>query len=362
MPLLKEMKLVLNPTRAPTLAHALRYLRESTWPNRSLTQAQLAEALSTEGRRVRPGTLSFWESPTNPKTPPPEIIHAYARLFSTERSIEGWPHLIPENQLTPQEVRDLQKLESQLMDLHKSGVPSVRRSFQFNAGPVHLICPEAPPDLQGPLADVEDPNFTKLRQYGDLDAFIELYGHVRAENPTLDVFYKLASEVDRDDLPRHVILLGIGWNDLTLRFQRAISAVPIEQVAVPDLKDGDIFRVHTGEGVRDFYPDYLEVGEGKRELAADIGYIARLRNPFKVSRTLTMCSGIFSRGVYGAVRCLTDKNVRGENENYLAERFPDGEFAMLVRVPILANETLSPDLQNPEVRLYEWAPDRDVQQ
>ena len=30
----------------------------------------------------------------------------------------------------------------------------------------------------------QDPNFTKMRQYGDLDALIELYGHLRAENPT----------------------------------------------------------------------------------------------------------------------------------------------------------------------------------
>jgi hypothetical protein len=53
---------------------------------------------------------------------------------------------------------------------------------------VIVICPTAPPDLQGPLADEQDPNFTKMRQYGDLDALIELYGHLRAENPSLDVF------------------------------------------------------------------------------------------------------------------------------------------------------------------------------
>jgi hypothetical protein len=60
--------------------------------------------------------------------------------------------------------------------------------------------------------------------------------------------------------------------------------------------------------------------------------------------------------VFGAVRCLTDASVREENERYLAEQYPDDEFAMLLRVPVVANETLSPDLQNPEGRLYEWAP------
>ena len=87
---------------------------------------------------------------------------------------------------------------------------------------------------------------------------------------------------------------------------------------------------------------------------ADVGYIARLRHPFKRNRTLTICSGIHTRGVYGAVRCLTDASVRDENEKYIADRFPDGEFALLLRIPIVEGETVSPDLQNPESRLFEW--------
>ena len=58
------------------------------------------------------------------------------------------------------------------------------------------------------------------------------------------------------------------------------------------------------------------------------------------------------------MRCLTDAKVREENEKYLADRFPDGEFAMLLRVPVVANETVSPDLQNPDTLLYEWPPNQ----
>jgi hypothetical protein len=350
---------VLDRGQAPTLARALRYLRESTWPDRSLTQAQLAEALSTEGDPVRSGTLSFWESTTNPKTPPVAKVRAYARFFSTERSLEKEPHLIPEDQLTPDELKQFRELESELMGLYRSGARKPRRSFQFDKGPVIVICPEAPVGVRGALANVKDPNFTKLRQYGDLDALIELYGNLRAENPAIDVFHRLGSEVVRDDLSGHVILLGgIGWNEVTRRFQSAINQVPITQRSVADLKDGDIFHVETPEHVEDFYPEYEDLGQGK-ELTADVGFIVRLRNPFRVSRTLTICNGIFSHGVFGAVRCLTDKSVREENENYLADRFPTGEFAMLVRVPVVTNETLSPDLQNPEARLYEWAPNQE---
>jgi hypothetical protein len=50
--------------------------------------------------------------------------------------------------------------------------------------------------------------------------------------------------------------------------------------------------------------------------------------------------------------------VREENERYIADRFPGGEFAILLRVPVVTNETLSPDLQDPDSRLFEWAPDQ----
>jgi hypothetical protein len=350
----------LNYDRAIRLARDLRHLRESAWPERELTQVELARALSSEGR-VAAATVSSWESTTNPKTPPTARLNAYARFFCTERSLEGEPHLIPEDQLTPVELDRLRQLQSQLLALVAAEDRKVPRTFKFDAGPVIVICPEAPTDLRGPLADWADPNFTRMRKYGDLDALIELYGHLRAENPTLDVFHRITSDVVADDLSSHVILLGgIGWNDVTRRFQRAISQVPITQTEVDDLQTGEIFRIETPGAAEPplFYPEFEDLGDGK-ELIADVGYLARFRNPFKFSCTLTLCNGIHSRGVYGAVRCLTDVRVREDNEKYLADRFPGGEFAILLRVPVVANETLSPDLQDPNARLYEWAPNED---
>jgi hypothetical protein len=347
--------MALTPSQAARLARALRDLRESTWRDQELTQAQIASALSSEGR-VAAATLSSWESLTNPKTPPVARVSAYARFFCTPRSLEGEPHLIPEDELTAPELERFRELESGLLQLLHPGNHKVPRTFKFDDGPVVVICPTAPEELQGPLAAEQDLNFTKMRQYGDLDALVELYGHLRAENPTLGVFHRLTRDVVSDDFSSHVVLLGgIGWNKITMRFQLATSQVPITQMAVPDLKAGDIFRVETPDGAKSFYPEYEDLGDGK-EIVADVAYIARLRNPFKVNRTLTICNGIHSRGVFGAVRCLTDARVREENEKYLADRFPDGEFAMLLRIPVVTNEALSPDLQNPDSRLYEWAP------
>ena len=79
--------------------------------------------------------------------------------------------------------------------------------------------------------------------------------------------------------------------------------------------------------------------------------------PVNVSQDAYICTNL-QPGVFGAVRCLTDARFKEQNERYLADRFPDGEFAILVRVPVVTNETVSPDLQNPQSRLYEWAPGR----
>jgi hypothetical protein len=348
-----------NRNQAVRLARALRDLRESTWPERVLTQAQLAQALSSEGH-VAAATLSAWESTTSPKTPSEARISAYARFFCTPRSLEGEPRLISEDELEPTELHRFKELEFELLELFHPEDRKVQRTFQFDAGPVVVICPTTPPDVQGPLADEQNPNFTKLRQYGDLDALIELYGHLRAENPGLNVFHRLISDVASDDFSSHVILLGgLGWNQVTSRFRRAISQVPIRQLEVADLKTGEVFGVESADGSQSFYPEYADLGSGK-ELISDVGYIAHLRNPFKVNRTLTIFNGIHSRGVYGAVRCLTDASVREENENYLAQTFPNNEFAMLLRVPVVANETLSPDLEDPDTRLFEWAPNQDA--
>ena len=338
-------------SQAMALARRLRSLRESAAG--TLTQAQLAAALSGEGR-VATATLSSWESTTNPKTPSETRLRAYARFFCTTRSLEGKPHLLPKTDLTSEERDQADELESELLELLSPEEHPIRRSFRFEAGPIVVVCPTVPQEEQGPLADEENPNFTKLRQYGDLDALVELYGHLRAENPTLDVFHRLTSDVASDDLSSHLILLGgVAWNKVTRRIQRALSRIPIQQVEVDDLNTGEIFRVGIGKSEREFRPKYEDFG-GDREQVADVGYIVRRRSPYQTDRTLTICNGIHSRGVYGAVRCLTDKRVRDENERYLADRFPDGEFAVLVQVPVVTTETLSPDLRNPDSRLFEW--------
>ena len=69
------------------LAQRLRDLREQRWPGVRLTQAALAEALSSEGS-LSSATVSSWESSTAPKLAPGSRLTAYARFFATHRSVE----------------------------------------------------------------------------------------------------------------------------------------------------------------------------------------------------------------------------------------------------------------------------------
>jgi transcriptional regulator with XRE-family HTH domain len=345
------------------LARALRDLRVSTWREAELTQAQLAEAFSIENR-VGPATISTWESPTSPKTPNPERLRAYARFFATPRSLENGPRLLSEAELTEEELREFRRLKDQLLGLledrddDKRGAPqhALGSAFTFSEGHVVIICPDLPKSAQGPLAQEQDPNFTMLQRYADLDALIELHGHVRAANPTLDVFHRRASRIVADDLSAHVILLGGGaWNAAAQSFQDTLEQVPVKQVSDPE-STWDPFAVDS-EGTTEMFDATWKDRGGKHTLTEDVGYLARLANPYNSNRTLTICNGIYSRGVVGAVRSLTDATVRARNEQYLTARFPEGEFALLMRVPVVANQTLSPDLQNPRTRRFEWSPE-----
>src|SRR4051812_26353936 len=131
--------------------------------------------------------------------------------------------------------------------------------------------------------------------------------------------------------------------------------MPVRQMAIPELYNGEIFAVGHGKEERRFPPTFAEAsGDPSRELEEDVALLARVRNPFNYNRTLTICNGVHSRGVLGAVRTLTDARIREANELHLANRFPQGEFAVLLRVPVFQGAALSPDLENPDNILYAW--------
>ena len=62
-----------------------------------------------------------------------------------------------------------------------------------------------------------------------------------------------------------------------------------------------------------------------------------------------------SRGVYGAVRTLTDAHLRESNERYISANFGGSEsFAILMSVKVIKNKVMTPDFNSPGVVLYQW--------
>jgi hypothetical protein len=181
---------------------------------------------------------------------------------------------------------------------------------------------------------------------------VELFGHVRAENPSAHVTFKPAPNVVPDDLSGHVAIIGgIGWSRVTARLLD-LARLPVEQREDPTVEFGEIFITKAADAERKYLPTRSTIDP--TELIEDVGLLVRMPNPLNSSRTLTVCNGIHSRGVYGSVRSLTDSQLRDSNEQYIAENFPDQKFCILMRVQIIEGRALTPDFKSPGTVLYTW--------
>jgi hypothetical protein len=344
------------------LAKRLRWLRVEKWPDVRLTQSGLAGALSEEDP-LSSVTVSSWENLVSPKLPPRRRLLAYARFFSTRRSIEAAPKLLPLESLTDEERIICNQLEAELLELRTAAVRTpesneiaAARSWHFqDNGPMTLVCAQLPNSSAMPVSDYGDPNYTELLSYADLDAMVELHGHIRAENPRMTVSFKTSDRIDPEDLAGHVILLGgIEWDYTTKPLSQMIG-FPIRQEDDPSEKFGRVFVAKSGHKDMRFLPRWKD--DRKTELVEDIGLLARVPNPLNTNRTLTICKGLHSRGALGAARILTDVQVRQSNEQYILDNFgEDGCFAIIMSVPIISGKAMSPDLNAPGNVLYKWSP------
>jgi hypothetical protein len=132
------------------------------------------------------------------------------------------------------------------------------------------------------------------------------------------------------------------------RWFSRISPIPIDP---EDPFDRGAIVVHDPDGTEREFGYTLVDGE----LVEDVGFFARGENPAAPLRTLTICSGVTTRGVRGAARCFIDPELRDRNEQYLIPRFPDGStYCIVMRVPVVNGDPLTPDLSVARNRLFEW--------
>jgi len=366
------MQLAERPNLA--LAKRLRDLRMRHWPDLRVTQQQLAEALGGE-RTLSESLISSWESTRNPVLPPSTRLRAIATFFATRRSLaDGRARLLEDHELTDEELTLRNELHEELLLLRypdrlgpsaddrppTSAAPPPTGSWHFrDQANVSIICARLPEALRDkiPYADPTDPDYVRAYSYADLDALIELHGHIRAVNPAAQVNIRLADALVEDDYTAHVVLLGgVDWNQVTRDILRRLH-LPIRQVWSSQeerLYDGAFEVGEVGEPVK--LRALVDTVGDQRVLREDVGHFFRAINPYNAQRTLTLCNGMFGRGTYGAVRALTDARFRDRNEEYVAERFADKpSFSILFRVVVPpSGEALTPDWTIAGNRLFEW--------
>ena len=345
------------------LARRLRQLRLEEWPESRLTQGTLAKAIGGHDS-LSSATVASWENRSAPKVPPRDRVLAYAQFFATRRSLTPEPHLVRVDELTEDELAAYEDLRAELLELHAAvrgtpeAQPVARRSWLFtDTGPLTLVCAQLPRAQAGPLADPDHLNYTELLSYADITSMVELHGHIRAENPEMDVFFKSSPEVKADDLSGHVVIMGgIGWNEVTRRILE-LTRIPVMQEEDPAIKSGEVFVANIAGKVNKYLPRLSgESEDGPAKLLEDVGLLVRMPNPMNSNRTLTMCNGIHSRGVYGSVRSLTDKRLRESNERYISQHFPDNqEFGILMRVQVIEGRAMTPDFSIAGTVLYQWS-------
>jgi hypothetical protein len=341
---------------ASRLADRLRELREHA-PIK-LTQAELGHALGEAGNPVSPAAISTWENPASGRTVPRSRVERYAQLFCTPRSFEGRAHLLDVADLTDAERGRMEELQEELLNLRSGAVagqetPAPREAesmWHFPDGSqITLVCSRLPAARRPPGADPSHRDYVKLSGLADLDALIEVYGAVKANNPTSRVVIMAAQDLSHQDVANHLVLIGgQAWESVAPWFSR-ISQMPIRADDPGD--QGKIVVCDPSNGEREF-----QFALDKDELVEDVGFFIRGENPSAPRRTLTICSGITSRGVLGVTRCFIAPEMRHRNSEYLSSRFPHGStYCIVMRVPVVNKDPLTPDLSKDENRLFEWS-------
>lgn len=397
------------------LAGRLRDLRTALVPGRNVKQREVAEALG-----VSVALVSSWESETRPVVPPEERLTAYARFFATPRSVEGGQGALVHD-LTTEEEQARRRLIDELVRLREEALadqgaaPRQRgalggRFWHFPDGqPIRIITsklsrraltsqrawPAGVHDTNDPAfetvpyADPWHPNYIDTLWDGDAPSTIELFGHIRAENPSSEVRFYTADKVAQNHLTGHVVVLGQGDTfqsepygpqaPLSWLIRRHNLPFRAHLPAGGDEEFDSEFVVSLGpDGAPTYYPERTEHAQsevhrpvflrddsaapgsrrlvnGYPQLEYDVAVLARMPNQLNLSATLTICAGVFSRGTYGAVRTLTDANLRTRNEQWLYDHVDPAEFWMLLQVPVFPGadgaETVTPDLERPFHRL-----------
>jgi transcriptional regulator with XRE-family HTH domain len=336
---------------ARRLAERLRDLREQE----RLTQKQLAGVLGGSD-----ATISLWEKPGSDRLPPAPRLAAYARLFCTSRSFAGdRPRLLGPGELTEQERERESELYDELIALRERAqstndpatAKGQRNAIWHFPDPiaVSIVCSNAvePP----PHAQHGHLNYSRYAKYADLDALVEVFGQVRADNLERMIRILPTVRLAQDFALNHLILIGGAASDAASLFAQDIPLPAPKEIPGTDPVT-HLFKCTVGDETREF----KSTRDEEETLVQDVGLIARSPHPLIPGGTVTLLSGITSRGVHGAALCFIDSHLRDTNQRYLESAFGNVEsFCILMNIPVQNDVALPPNLWRENTSLYEWS-------
>ena len=218
------------------------------------------------------------------------------------------------------------------------GSPQQEIAQSLSSGPyrvqpgerITIVCAQLPQEmLQAmPYTDRSDPDFIELYRYSDLDSLLELFGHLRATNPTSRVGFRPADRLSSDDYTGHWSRWA-AWTG-TRRRARSSSACSFRSGRSTNGNGpgGAYFEVTEADGQKVAHRPRLDESGGRKILREDVALFARAVSPFNRKRFVTICNGMYGRGTYGAVRALTDERFRDRNAEYLRETFGDSDAVL----------------------------------
>ena len=149
--------------------------------------------------------MSSWENPSSGRLVPLSRLEAYARLFCTPRSFEGGVRLLTDTELLADERDALAELKDELIGLRDAAAAQqaapagdVRSMWHFPDGSrITLVCSRLPPKRRPASANPEELNYVRFSDLADLDALIDIYGAIRAYNPTSRIVIMAAQDLTK---------------------------------------------------------------------------------------------------------------------------------------------------------------------
>jgi transcriptional regulator with XRE-family HTH domain len=327
-------------------AGRLRELRETAFQVK-VTQDQLAAALG-HGKPLSSAAISTWENGEIDKRPTESRLVQYALLFSTPQSLIPRPHVPAESKLDkPARIR-FDVLRTELLRLRDNAEQEARREkadpenndlwHHDRAEKLLVVVPELPSGEQTEYANPASPNYVRLARYGDLDAFFDMYTALTRAGYT-NLSHRSAREPGID-IERNLVLIGgPAWNEVTATFMSLLD-LPIRQTRQPNGQP-DFFTTSEGSSA---HPATLS---DSGHVIEDVGLFVRATNPTNPDTDVTICSGVFTHGVLGAVHAFTNPQVAAGNIDAIRDRLGQTtSFAVLFGVKVIGGRVPTPRLAN----------------